>query len=91
MSVGASGSLPSMRADQAGPARLGLEALDVDAARAQVLLEQVDAAQLGSRLDRAVVDTAVPDHLLQQIGRFGVVEACGHSPDDNPAYAALTR
>ena len=38
--------------DEARPARLGLEALDVDAARAQVLLEQVDAAQLVARRRR---------------------------------------
>ena len=54
--------------DQRRPAGLRLVALDVEPRVPEVLLEQVDAADLLAGLDRAVVDAGVADQLLEEIG-----------------------
>ena len=70
-SVGASGSVPSIRATRLCAPGLRLVALDVEPAPAEVPREQVDAADLVARRDRAVVHALVADELLQEVGDLG--------------------
>ena len=67
-SVGASGSLPSIRATV--DVRPGREAelLDVDAGPLEVLLQQLGVAHLATGVGRAVVDALVADQRLEQLG-----------------------
>jgi hypothetical protein len=58
-SVGAVGSVP--------------EALEVEPGRAEVLLQQVDAADFVARLDRALVHARVADQLLEEVDGLEVV------------------
>ncbi len=73
-------------------ARLGLEALHVDARTFQVRLQQVAVADLLARFDPPVVDTGIADQLLQQLDGLvgqrwiGVVELA-HGSDVTTAHA----
>jgi len=59
--------------DEAGPSRQWLVALDVEPRSLEVGLENVDAARLVSGRVGAVVDAAVADQLLEQLGDFAGV------------------